>query len=61
MIESLDNGKAAEPKYIQVANIIRQNILDGRWHEGDDIPPEKNTLFTVQYCTRHDAAGSTTT
>ncbi len=41
MIESLDNGKAAEPKYIQVANIIRQNILDGIWHEGDAIPPEK--------------------
>ena len=41
MIESLDNGKAAEPKYIQVANIIRQNILDGTWHEGDAIPPEK--------------------
>jgi GntR family transcriptional regulator of arabinose operon len=41
MIESLDNGKTAEPKYIQVANIIRQNILDGTWHEGDAIPPEK--------------------
>ncbi|MBI1279247.1 MAG: substrate-binding domain-containing protein [Anaerolineaceae bacterium] len=41
MIESLDNGKAAEPKYIQVANIIRQNILDGTWREGDAIPPEK--------------------
>jgi GntR family transcriptional regulator of arabinose operon len=41
MSESLDNGKAAEPKYIQVANIIRQNILDGTWHEGDAIPPEK--------------------
>lgn len=41
MIDSLDNGKTAEPKYIQVANIIRQNILDGTWREGDAIPPEK--------------------
>ncbi len=53
MIESLDNGKAAEPKYIQVANIIRQNILDGTWHEGDAIPPEK-TL-----CSRFNIARGT--
>ncbi|MEZ4670060.1 MAG: GntR family transcriptional regulator [Anaerolineae bacterium] len=53
MIESLDNGKSAEPKYVQVANIIRQNILDGTWHEGDAIPPEK-TL-----CSRFNIARGT--
>jgi len=53
MIESLDNGKTADPKYIQVANIIRQNILDGTWHEGDAIPPEK-TL-----CSRFNIARGT--
>lgn len=41
LTESLNHGKDAEPKYIQVANIIRQNILDGTWRDGDAIPPEK--------------------
>jgi GntR family transcriptional regulator, arabinose operon transcriptional repressor len=41
MSEPLDNGKAADPKYIQVASSIRQSILDGVWQDGDALPPEK--------------------
>lgn len=33
--------KKAEPLYIQVANTLRQRILDGIWHDGDAIPSEK--------------------
>lgn len=33
--------KKLEPLYIQVANTIRQQILDGVWQDGDAIPPEK--------------------
>jgi GntR family transcriptional regulator, arabinose operon transcriptional repressor len=41
MSKSLDRGKDAAPLYVQIADIIRQNILDGTWHNGDSIPPEK--------------------
>ncbi len=41
MMNNLERGKDAEPLYIQVANIIRQYILEGIWHTGDSIPPEK--------------------
>lgn len=53
MIESMDYGKATEPKYIQVANIIRQDILDGTWRNGDALPPEK------VLCTRFNIARGT--
>jgi GntR family transcriptional regulator, arabinose operon transcriptional repressor len=41
MTQYLERGKDAEPLYIQVANIIRGHILDGTWHEGETVPPEK--------------------
>ena len=34
-------GKKADPLYIQVANTLRQQILDGIWRDGDLIPSEK--------------------
>ena len=41
MTQSLERRKDSDPLYIQVANIIRNHILDGTWREGDTIPPEK--------------------
>lgn len=41
MTISLNRNKDAEPLYIQVANIIRQKILDGEWKNNDALPPEK--------------------
>lgn len=40
-LQSINRDKD-EPLYIQVANILRQHILDGSWREGDAIPPEKS-------------------
>lgn len=40
-LQSLNRDKD-EPLYIQVANILRQHILDGSWRNGDAIPPEKS-------------------
>jgi GntR family transcriptional regulator of arabinose operon len=40
MAETTDSKKF-EPRYIQVANVIRQKIQDGVWEDGDAIPPEK--------------------
>jgi DNA-binding LacI/PurR family transcriptional regulator len=41
MINPLERGNNAEPLYVQVANIIRERILNNTWHDGESIPPEK--------------------
>jgi GntR family transcriptional regulator of arabinose operon len=38
---SLDRSPNAPPLHVQVAQILRENILTGAWKEGDSIPPEK--------------------
>mgnify|MGYP005849383977 CR=1 FL=1 len=38
---SLDRTPNAPPLHVQVAQILRENILSGAWKEGDSIPPEK--------------------
>src|SRR5688572_24716077 len=53
MTDPLDRGKAAEPKYIQVAGMLRQAILDGTWGDGAALPPEK------MLCARFNVARGT--
>lgn len=41
MSQPLERGNEAQPLYVQVANILKQRILSGIWHDGENIPPEK--------------------
>lgn len=52
-MKNLQRNNASDPLYVQVADILRQQIRDGHWHDGDPIPTEK------ELCAQYNIARGT--